>query len=80
MYFYSIYYFLYRSDMSGFMQSVFFFGYMACICYGVRLVLELSARASLAAVPVSVSCGSFCSETARSFTQARFACTALRES
>ncbi|KAF3792921.1 Transmembrane 9 superfamily member 2 [Nymphaea thermarum] len=36
---YCIYYYFARSDMSGFMQTSFFFGYMACICYGFFLML-----------------------------------------
>ncbi|KAG5600291.1 hypothetical protein H5410_031661 [Solanum commersonii] len=36
---YSIYYYLLRSDMNGFMQTSFFFGYMACVSYGVFLML-----------------------------------------
>ncbi|CAL9217351.1 unnamed protein product, partial [Arabidopsis halleri] len=34
IYAYCLYYYYARSDMSGFMQTSFFFGYMACICYG----------------------------------------------
>uniref|UniRef100_M4ECW3 Transmembrane 9 superfamily member n=1 Tax=Brassica campestris TaxID=3711 RepID=M4ECW3_BRACM len=37
-----------RSDMSGFMQTSFFFGYMACICYGFFLMLgTVGFRAAL---------------------------------
>ncbi|XP_015169592.1 transmembrane 9 superfamily member 4-like [Solanum tuberosum] len=36
---YSIYYYFLRSDMNGFMQTSFFFGYMACVSYGVFLML-----------------------------------------
>ncbi|XP_016442168.2 transmembrane 9 superfamily member 3-like isoform X1 [Nicotiana tabacum] len=36
---YSFYYYFLRSDMSGFMQTSFFFGYMACVSYGVFLML-----------------------------------------
>ncbi|XP_010037000.2 transmembrane 9 superfamily member 2 [Eucalyptus grandis] len=39
IYGYCLYYYYARSDMDGFMQTSFFFGYMACICYGVFLVL-----------------------------------------
>ncbi|WOK92723.1 transmembrane 9 superfamily member 2-like [Canna indica] len=39
VFFYCIYYFHARSDMSGFMQTSFFFGYMTCICYGFFLML-----------------------------------------
>nr|XP_043613335.1 transmembrane 9 superfamily member 2-like [Erigeron canadensis]XP_043613336.1 transmembrane 9 superfamily member 2-like [Erigeron canadensis] len=39
MYGYCIYYHFFRSDMNGFMQISFFFGYMACVCYGIFLVL-----------------------------------------
>ncbi|KAJ6960753.1 endomembrane protein 70 [Populus alba x Populus x berolinensis] len=33
IYGYCLYYYYARSDMSGFMQTSFFFGYMACVCY-----------------------------------------------
>uniref|UniRef100_A0A0D6QWY8 Transmembrane 9 superfamily member n=1 Tax=Araucaria cunninghamii TaxID=56994 RepID=A0A0D6QWY8_ARACU len=36
---YCLYYYFARSDMTGFMQISFFFGYMACICYGFFLML-----------------------------------------
>ncbi|GLT57678.1 hypothetical protein SLA2020_306320 [Shorea laevis] len=39
IYAYCLYYYHARSDMSGFMQTSFFFGYMACICYGFFLML-----------------------------------------
>jgi len=39
VYGYCLYYYYARSDMSGFMQTSFFFGYMACICYGFFLML-----------------------------------------
>ncbi|KAJ8460353.1 hypothetical protein OPV22_033279 [Ensete ventricosum] len=39
IFFYCIYYYRARSDMSGFMQTSFFFGYMTCICYGFFLML-----------------------------------------
>ncbi|GAB4827283.1 Cellular adhesion and filamentous growth protein [Ancistrocladus abbreviatus] len=39
IYCYCLYYYYARSDMSGFMQTSFFFGYMACICYGFFLML-----------------------------------------
>ncbi|XP_076939001.1 transmembrane 9 superfamily member 2-like [Bidens hawaiensis] len=39
IYGYCIYYYIQRSDMSGFMQTSFFFGYMACVSYGIFLVL-----------------------------------------
>lgn len=39
MYGYCLYYYFARSDMSGFMQTSFFFGYMACICYAIFLML-----------------------------------------
>ncbi|KAJ0907805.1 putative nonaspanin (TM9SF), MFS transporter superfamily [Helianthus annuus] len=38
---YCLYYYYERSDMSGFMQTSFFFGYMACICYGFFLMLGM---------------------------------------
>ncbi|KAI3869744.1 hypothetical protein MKW98_030925 [Papaver atlanticum] len=45
---YCLYYYYARSDMSGFMQTSFFFGYMACICYGFFLMLgTVGFRASL---------------------------------
>ncbi|KAF5730269.1 putative phagocytic receptor 1b isoform X1 [Tripterygium wilfordii] len=39
IYAYCLYYYYARSEMSGFMQTSFFFGYMACICYGFFLML-----------------------------------------
>ena len=36
---YCFYYYLARSDMSGFMQTSFFFGYMFMVCYGFFLML-----------------------------------------
>ncbi|GMI85518.1 hypothetical protein like AT5G37310 [Hibiscus trionum] len=48
IYAYCLYYYIARSDMSGFMQTSFFFGYMACICYGFFLMLgAIGFRASL---------------------------------
>ncbi|KAK1575298.1 hypothetical protein Q3G72_004283 [Acer saccharum] len=48
IYAYCLYYYHARSDMSGFMQTSFFFGYMACICYGFFLMLgTVGFRASL---------------------------------
>ncbi|KAG0485428.1 hypothetical protein HPP92_009507 [Vanilla planifolia] len=48
IYAYCFYYYSARSDMSGFMQTSFFFGYMACICYGFFLMLgTVGFRASL---------------------------------
>eukprot|EP00244_Chara_vulgaris_P011221 TRINITY_DN547_c0_g1_i4.p1 TRINITY_DN547_c0_g1~~TRINITY_DN547_c0_g1_i4.p1 ORF type:complete len:692 (+),score=110.61 TRINITY_DN547_c0_g1_i4:247-2076(+) len=45
---YCFYYYLARSDMKGFMQTSFFFGYMACVCYGFFLMLgSVGYRASL---------------------------------
>ncbi|XP_059301080.1 transmembrane 9 superfamily member 3-like [Lycium ferocissimum] len=45
---YSFYYYFSRSDMNGFMQTSFFFGYMACVSYGVFLMLgTVSFHASL---------------------------------
>jgi transmembrane 9 superfamily protein 1 len=44
---YCFYYYYARSDMSGFMQTSFFFGYMACICFGFFLMLgSVGFRAS----------------------------------
>ncbi|KAL0905347.1 hypothetical protein M5K25_023759 [Dendrobium thyrsiflorum] len=46
--FYCLYYYHAKSDMSGFMQTSFFFGYMTCICYGFFLMLgTVGFRASL---------------------------------
>ncbi|XP_016676043.2 transmembrane 9 superfamily member 4 isoform X1 [Gossypium hirsutum] len=39
MYAYCFYFYSAQSDMSGLMQTSFFFGYMACICYGFFLML-----------------------------------------
>ncbi|KAL0005090.1 hypothetical protein SO802_012651 [Lithocarpus litseifolius] len=36
---YCFYYYYARTDMHGFLQTSFFFGYMACICYGFFLML-----------------------------------------
>ncbi|TYH10719.1 hypothetical protein ES288_A07G199500v1 [Gossypium darwinii] len=48
IYAYCLYYYNAPSDMSGFMQTSFFFGYMACICYGFFLMLgAIGFRASL---------------------------------
>ncbi|KAJ6834665.1 transmembrane 9 superfamily member 2-like [Iris pallida] len=48
VFFYCLYYYHARSDMSGFMQTSFFFGYMTCICYGFFLMLgTIGFRASL---------------------------------
>ncbi|XP_059449260.1 transmembrane 9 superfamily member 3 [Corylus avellana] len=48
IYGYCLYYYYARSDMSGFMQTSFFFGYMACICYGFFLMLgAVGFRAAL---------------------------------
>lgn len=45
---YCVYYYFARSDMTGFMQTSFFFGYMTCICYGFFLMLgTVGFRASL---------------------------------
>ncbi|KAG6516170.1 hypothetical protein ZIOFF_026619 [Zingiber officinale] len=41
VYAYCLFYYYARSDMSGFMQTSFFFGYMACICYGFFLMLGM---------------------------------------
>ncbi|KAG6490672.1 transmembrane 9 superfamily member 3-like [Zingiber officinale] len=41
VYAYCLYYYYARSDMSGFLQTSFFFGYMACICYGFFLLLGM---------------------------------------
>ncbi|KAK9806376.1 hypothetical protein WJX72_012132 [[Myrmecia] bisecta] len=48
VYGYCFYYFLARSDMSGFMQVSFFFGYMALVCFGFFIMLgTVGWRASL---------------------------------
>ncbi|CDP05450.1 unnamed protein product [Coffea canephora] len=48
IYGYCFYYYFYRSDMRGFMQTSFFFGYMTCICYCLFLMLgTVGFRASL---------------------------------
>ncbi|KAI3778727.1 hypothetical protein L2E82_08110 [Cichorium intybus] len=48
IYVYCIYYYFMRSDMTGFMQVSIFFGYMACVCFGIFLVLgSVGFRASL---------------------------------
>ena len=39
MFGYCFYYYLARSDMSGFMQTSFFFGYMLMVCYAFFLML-----------------------------------------
>jgi hypothetical protein len=45
---YCFYYYFARSDMSGFMQTSFFFGYMGMVCYGFFLMLgTVGYRASL---------------------------------
>eukprot|EP00232_Nephroselmis_pyriformis_P024087 CAMPEP_0182865824 /NCGR_PEP_ID=MMETSP0034_2-20130328/7890_1 /TAXON_ID=156128 /ORGANISM="Nephroselmis pyriformis, Strain CCMP717" /LENGTH=611 /DNA_ID=CAMNT_0024998143 /DNA_START=30 /DNA_END=1865 /DNA_ORIENTATION=+ len=45
---YCFYYYYARSDMSGFMQTSFFFGYMFMVCYGFFLMLgTVGFRASL---------------------------------
>ena len=45
---YCFYYYYVRSDMSGFMQASFFFGFMGCICFGFFLMLgTVGFRASL---------------------------------
>mmetsp|Transcript_13838 Transcript_13838/g.29854 ORF Transcript_13838/g.29854 Transcript_13838/m.29854 type:complete len:608 (+) Transcript_13838:164-1987(+) len=48
VYGYCFYYYFARSDMSGFMQTTFFFGYMAMVCFGFFLMLgTVGWRASL---------------------------------
>lgn len=45
---YCFYYYYARADMTGFMQTSFFFGYMACVCFGFFLMLgTVGFRASL---------------------------------
>ncbi|KAL7588646.1 hypothetical protein Lser_V15G36909 [Lactuca serriola] len=48
IYVYCIYYYFERSYMNSFLQISFFFGYMACVCFGIFLVLgSVGFRASL---------------------------------
>eukprot|EP01025_Chloroclados_australasicus_P021661 TRINITY_DN2271_c0_g1_i1.p1 TRINITY_DN2271_c0_g1~~TRINITY_DN2271_c0_g1_i1.p1 ORF type:complete len:602 (-),score=61.60 TRINITY_DN2271_c0_g1_i1:553-2358(-) len=48
VYGYCFYYYHARSDMSGFMQTTFFFGYMLVVCYGFFIMLgTVGWRASL---------------------------------
>lgn len=48
IYGYCIYYYHARSDMNGFMQTSFFFGYNAVVCYAFFLMLgTVGFRASL---------------------------------
>ncbi|KAJ0981228.1 hypothetical protein J5N97_009483 [Dioscorea zingiberensis] len=48
MYGYCGYFYYARTAMNGFMQTSFFLGYMACICYGIFLMLgTVGFRASL---------------------------------
>lgn len=45
---YCFYYYYARSDMNGFMQTSFFFGFMSCVCFGFFLMLgSVGFRASL---------------------------------
>lgn len=48
---YCFYYYLARSDMSGFMQTSFYFGYMFMVCYAFFLMLgAVGYRSSLSFV------------------------------
>lgn len=48
IYGYCFYYYLARSDMGGWMQTSFFFGYMACVCLAFFIMLgTIGWRASL---------------------------------
>lgn len=48
VYAYCIYYYIFRSQMSGLLQTSFFFGYMAVACYGLFLMLgTVGFRAAL---------------------------------
>eukprot|EP00197_Chlamydomonas_leiostraca_P002553 CAMPEP_0202857270 /NCGR_PEP_ID=MMETSP1391-20130828/278_1 /ASSEMBLY_ACC=CAM_ASM_000867 /TAXON_ID=1034604 /ORGANISM="Chlamydomonas leiostraca, Strain SAG 11-49" /LENGTH=606 /DNA_ID=CAMNT_0049536053 /DNA_START=73 /DNA_END=1893 /DNA_ORIENTATION=+ len=48
VYGYCFYYYVARSDMDGFMQTTFFFGYMGMVCFGFFLMLgTVGWRASL---------------------------------
>ena len=38
---YAVYYFNYRSEMNGFMQTSFFFGYVLVGCYGLFMMLGM---------------------------------------
>lgn len=45
---YCFYYYFFRSDMSGLMQTSFYFGYMLCVCFGFFIMLgTVGWRASL---------------------------------
>jgi hypothetical protein len=51
VYAYSFYYFFARSDMGGLMQTAFYFGYTAIVCFGLFLLLGyVGWRASLSFV------------------------------
>lgn len=39
MFGYCVYYFFAQSNMSGVLQTSFFFGYMVCVCYGFFIML-----------------------------------------
>jgi hypothetical protein len=39
VYAYCVYYYLFRSEMTGLLQTSFFFGYMAVACYGLFIML-----------------------------------------
>ena len=48
VYCYAFYYYVHRTEMSGLLQTSFFFGYMACICYAFSIMLgSVGFRASL---------------------------------
>lgn len=60
VYGYCFYYYFARSDMSGFMQTSFFFGYMLMVCFGFFLMLgTVGWRASLLFVRHIYRCGSW---------------------
>ena len=51
VYAYCVYYYFFRSGMTGLLQTSFFFGYMAVACYGLFIMLgTVGFRASLAFV------------------------------
>lgn len=58
IYGYCFYYYHARSDMNGFMQTSFFFGYNAVVCYAFFLMLgTVGFRASLLFVKHIYRCG-----------------------
>jgi len=35
---YSVYYFVFRTEMTGLLQTAFYFGYTALACFGIALI------------------------------------------